>query len=158
MFRRWIRYQNSVKTIEGTHFLELVAVCVIIGILATIIIAGFATVERNRQNQQRQTDINNIYQQLEAYYVVHSFYPTLPTWMTLSGSVQTYQTWLNSLRDPKSKSYLLASLPTKDTFAYQVTAADGGACNNVALPCVHYTLTATLIGTAQHTYVRSSLN
>ena len=146
------------KDNRGHSFLELVAVCVIIGILATIIIAGFATVERNRQNQQRQTDINNIYQQLEAYYVVHSFYPTFANMNdTIWVGTNLPNLNLNSLRDPKSKSYLLASLPTKDTFAYQVTAADGGACNNVALPCVHYTLTATLIGTAQHTYVRSSL-
>jgi len=147
------------KDENGHSFLELVAVCVIIGILATIIIASFATVERNRQNQQRQTDIDNIHQQLEAYYVVHSFYPTFAdmnntTWVGLNLPVLS----LNSLRDPKSKSYLLSAQPTKSAFAYQVTAADGGSCNNVARLCIHYTLTATLIGTAQHTYVRSSLN
>ena len=147
------------KDENGHSFLELVAVCVIIGILVTIIIAGFATVERNRQNQQRQTDINNIYQQLESYYVVHSFYPTFAnmndaTWV----GTNLPHLSLNSLRDPKSKSFLLTSQPTQNAFAYQVTAADGGLCNNVARPCIHYTLTATLISTAQHTYVRSSLN
>jgi type II secretory pathway pseudopilin PulG len=147
------------KDDRGQSFLEFVAVCVIIGILATIIIAGFATVQRNRQNQQRQTDINNIYQQLEAYYVVHSFYPTFADMNnTVWVGTNLPNLNLNSLRDPKSKSYLLKSVPTKDALAYQVTAADGGLCNNVALPCIHYTLTATLIGTAQHTYVRSSLN
>jgi type II secretory pathway pseudopilin PulG len=147
------------KDETGHSFLELVAVCVVIGILLTIIVAGFTTVERNRQNQQRQTDINNIYQQLESYYVVHSFYPTFAnmndtTWVGTNLPALN----LNSLRDPKSKSYLLTSLPTKNAFAYQVTAADGGSCNNVVRLCIHYTLTATLLGTAQHTYVRSSLN
>jgi len=147
------------KNDRGHSFLEFVVVCVIIGILASIIVAGFATVERNRQNQQRQTDINNIYQQLEAYYVIHSFYPTFADMNnTVWVGTNLPNLNLNSLRDPKSKSYLLASLPAKDAFSYQVTAADGGVCNNVALPCDHYTLTATLIGTAQHTYVRSSLN
>ena len=147
------------KDDKGHSFLELVAVCVIIGILVTIIIAGFATVERNRQNQQRQADINSIYQQLESYYVVHSFYPTFANMNdTIWVGTNLPHLNLNSLRDPKSKSYLLTSLPTKNAFAYQVTAADGSACNNTAKPCIHYTLTATLIGTAQHTYVRSSLN
>jgi type II secretory pathway pseudopilin PulG len=147
------------KDESGHSFLELVAVCVIIGILATIIIAGFATVERNRQNQQRQTDINNIYQQLESYYVVHSFYPTFANMNdTVWVGTNLPDLNLNSLRDPKSKSYLLTSLPTKNAFAYQVTAADGSACNNIIKPCIHYTLTATLTSTAQHTYVRSSLN
>jgi len=147
------------KDEKGQSFLEFIAVCVIIGILATIIIAGFATVERNRQNQQRQTDINNIYQQLEAYYVVHSFYPTFANMNNTAWvGINLPNLNLNSLRDPKSKSYLLTSKPTKDAFSYQVTAADGGQCDNITLPCDHYTLTATLIGTAQHTYVRSSLN
>lgn len=147
------------KNEDGHSFLELVAVCVIIGILVAIIIAGFATVQRNRQNQQRQTDINNIYQQLEAYYVVHSFYPTF-TNMNNTTWVETNlpNLSLSWLHDPKSKSYTLVSQPTKDAYAYQVTAADGGTCNNLARLCTHYTLTATLIGTAEHTYVRSSLN
>src|SRR5665213_2915215 len=140
------------KDHTGHSFLEFIVVCAVIGILVSIIIAGFATVERNRQNQQRQTDIDNIHQQLEAYYVVHSFYPTFPDMdNTVWVGTNLPNLNLNSLKDPKSKSYLLASVPTKDALAYQVTAADGGLCNNLARPCIHYTLTATLIGTAQHT-------
>ncbi len=147
------------KDQKGHSFLELVAVCVVIGILLTIILAGYTTVERNRQNQQRQTNINNIYSQLETYYVVHSFYPTLAD-MDSTTWVNTNMPGLNPswLRDPKGKAYLLVSQPTKNAYSYQVTAGNGDACNNVALACVHYTLTATLVSSAQHTYVRSSLN
>jgi prepilin-type N-terminal cleavage/methylation domain-containing protein len=144
---------------KGFTILEMLLVVVIICLLAAIIFSTIAGVRRNQRNQERRRDIQDVYQQLEAYNVDNAKYPTLsdmnsPTWL------KTNMKTLNkeSLRDPSSKSYSLVAAPMKDAYAYQVTAADGSSCDNITKPCAHYTLTATLEGTNQGTFVKSSLN
>src|SRR5665213_2811118 len=88
--------------------LELVAVVVVIGVLLALVFATYTGVQRNQHNQERQTDIQEIYQELEAYYVVNSKYPTLsdinnPAWRTVNMKTLNEQ----SLRDPSSSSYTL---------------------------------------------------
>ncbi|HUD10245.1 MAG TPA: hypothetical protein VMR28_01075 [Candidatus Saccharimonadales bacterium] len=157
------RVARRLRTLHDRHngvtVLELVAIVVVIGILSTLVIATYAGVQRNERNQERTRDIQDVYQQLEAYYVVHSEYPTLAN-MNSTAWVTTNMKTLNlqSLRDPASNSYKFVTTPTKNVYSYQVTAADGGSCNNTSRICAHYTLTATLNGEAQKTFVKSSLN
>ena len=149
-----IRRQQS-----GFTILELLVVVIIIGILLTLVFSTYAGIRRNQNNQERQRDVQDVYQQLEAYYVENSEYPTLaqmnsPTW------VSTNMKTLNkaSLQDPDSKSYLLAATPTKNAYAYEVTAINGSACNDTTIVCAHYSLVATLQGGSQKTFSKSSLN
>ena|SRR5579872_3168346 len=147
------------KKQAGFTILEMLLVVVAICLLAAIIFSTVAGVRRNQRNQERRRDIQDIYQQLEAYNVENAKYPTLSdmnssSWLALN--MKTLNT--QSLRDPSSKSYALAAQPMKDAYAYQVVAADGTACDNVTKPCAHYTLTATLEGVGQGTIVKSSLN
>jgi prepilin-type N-terminal cleavage/methylation domain-containing protein len=155
--------QTKLKTLRDRHdgftIIELLAVLVVIGILLALVATTYAGVQRNQRNQERQRDIQDLYQQLEAYYVENAKYPTLADmdstgWLT--GNMKTLNK--ESLRDPSSSSYQLVAQPAKDAYAYDVTAADGGACDNQARPCAHYTLTATLEDTTPKTYVKSSLN
>lgn len=144
---------------KGFTILELLLVVVIICLLAAIIFSTIAGVRRNERNQERRRDIQDIYQQLESYSVENAKYPTLNDMNSASWLATNMKTLdKESLRDPSSKSYALVALPTKDAYAYQVVAADGSACDNVTKPCAHYTLTATLEGANQGTFVKSSLN
>jgi prepilin-type N-terminal cleavage/methylation domain-containing protein len=146
---------------RGFTILELLLVVVAIGILGALIFSTYASVQRNRHNQERQRDIQVIYQQLENYYVANdnSKYPTLsdlnnPAWRAVNLKTLSQQ----ALRDPASKRYTLVAKPAKNAYSYEVTTADGSPCDNAATICAHYTLTATLQNSAQKTFVKSSLN
>lgn len=147
------------KSSGGFTFLELIVVVVIIGILAALFFSTSASFQRNQHNQERQRDINDLYQQLEAYYVENSKYPTLAD-MDSTSWVQTNMKTLSreSLRDPSSSSYLLVARPEKNAYAYQVSSTTGAGCNDTTTPCAHYTLTATLDNSPEKVYVKSSLN
>lgn len=147
------------KREDGFTVLELVAVVVVIGVLLALVFATYTSVQRNQHNQERRRDIQDIYQQLEAYYVENSKYPTLADMNNATWRTDNMKT-LNkeSLRDPSSSSYKLVAKPTKDAYSYDVTAADGGSCDNKTRICGHYTLTATLQDSSPDTYVKSSLN
>jgi len=143
----------------GFTLIELLVVIVIIGILLALVITSYASVQRNQRNQDRQQDVNQIYEQLEAYYVENSKYPTLADMNNLNWVATNMKTLAKSaLKDPSSNSYLLVAKPTKNAFAYTVTSSTGTTCNNVTVICAHYTLTATLEASALKTYVKTSLN
>jgi type II secretory pathway pseudopilin PulG len=147
------------KYYSGATILEFVVVLIILGILGALFFSTYASIQRNDRNQERQRDINSIYQQLESYYVENSQYPTLPD-MNSTSWLQTNMKTLNlgSLQDPSGKSSVLAARPEKDVFAYQVSSATGVGCNDTTTPCAHYTLTATLENSPEKVYVKTSLN
>ena len=155
-------YSNLTKTKNsqsGFTVIELVLVLVIIGILLAIIFTAYTSVHTNQNNQARENSIDKIYKNLEAYYVDNSQYPTL--------SYMNSATWLTknmpnlnpaTLKDPAGKTETLVAIPKANFYAYEVTAADGGVCDNVARICQHYTLVASLIKNSSKTYIKSSLN
>jgi prepilin-type N-terminal cleavage/methylation domain-containing protein len=147
------------KNQTGFTMLELVVVIVIIGILTALFVSTYAGIQRNERNQTRRSDIQEVYQQLEAYYVENSKYPTLSD-MNNSSWVQTNMKTLDpsSLQDPSGASSSLVARPQSDAYAYQVSSASGAGCNDTTTPCAHYTLTATLEDSAEKTFVKSSLN
>jgi len=143
----------------GFTIIELLVVLVVIGILLALVVSSYASIQRNNRNQDRQLDINQIYESLEAYYVENSKYPTLANMDNLSWVATNMKTLDKlALKDPSSSSYQLVSKPAKDVFAYTVTSSDGSTCNNVKVICAHYTLSATLEASAQKTYIKTSLN
>lgn len=147
------------KNSSGFTMLELVVVIVIIGLLGALFISTYAGIQRNQRNQTRQSDIQEIYEQLEAYYVVNSKYPTLAdinssTWVQIN--MKTLDP--NALEDPSGTSETLVARPEAGAYAYQVSSTAGTGCNDTTTPCAHYTLTATLQDSAEKTFVKSSLN
>lgn len=60
---------------SGFTLVELLIVIVVIGILAALVITTFAGVQQRARNSERQTDINAIAGQLEAYYATSGSYP-----------------------------------------------------------------------------------
>lgn len=109
---------------------------------------------------ERQIDINSLHSQLEYYYGLNGFYPTLAnlndsTWRTanmkgLDNSSLADPTTTGPTADP---SFALVAKPKAKAYAYQVTPA---GCDNNSEDCIAYTLTATKSdGT---TFVKNSLN
>ncbi|HEY1835966.1 MAG TPA: hypothetical protein VGG13_04055 [Candidatus Saccharimonadales bacterium] len=144
-------------TQRGVTIIELLVLLVIIGILAGLIIATRAGIDQNQNNTERQRDIGELRDELEAYYAQYNKYPTLANvndaaWRNINMKGLNKQV----LRDPDSNSYVLAAKPAKNSYAYTVTGPSGGICDDAKIACTQYTLTATLQGGG--TYVKNNLN
>ncbi|MGH7195447.1 MAG: type II secretion system protein [Candidatus Saccharimonadales bacterium] len=160
MLGNWLKNRYKTNDRSGFTIIEILVVLVIIGILVVLIVSTHAGIARNNRNVERQNDIQNIYKQMEAFYVNNSEYPTLadmnnPAWIKNNLPNLNRQV----LRDPSSSSYKLVAGPQPRAYAYDVRAKDGSPCNNIKKICFHYTLTATLEAGAVHkTFTKSSLN
>ncbi|HKR82479.1 MAG TPA: type II secretion system protein [Candidatus Saccharimonadales bacterium] len=157
------------KKQSGFTLVELLIVIVVIGILATLVITTYTGIQQKARNTKRQTDINAIQGQLEAYFAQQGKYPTLAnmqdrTW--IQGNLKGLD--LNALQDPKWST----SLSCKDSsnaaelitgtggsdgcYQYDVQNDSAGTCDNSTSDCTKYTLTAKYEGGG--TYTKSSLN
>lgn len=67
----------SLKKQKGFTLVELLIVIIIIGILATLVIVTFQGVQAKARDSKRQTDINALNSQIQAYYAEHGWYPTV---------------------------------------------------------------------------------
>ena len=68
--------QPKLSRQKGFTIVELLIVIVVIGILAALVLTSFAGVQARARDTERQTDINSIASQLEAYYATKGYYPT----------------------------------------------------------------------------------
>jgi type II secretory pathway pseudopilin PulG len=142
---------------RGVTIIELLVLLVIVGILSGLVISTHAGITQKENNTSRQRDIDELRDELEAYYSRYTKYPTLnqindPGWRSNNMKGLSREV----LRDPSSDSYQLAASPAKHVYAYTVTSASGKACDNIKTNCTQYTLTATLQGGG--TYVKNNLN
>ena len=142
---------------SGVTVIELLVLLVIVGILAGLVISTHAGISQKENNTARERDIDELRDELEAYYSRYNEYPTLaevndPGWRADNMKGISREV----LRDPSSGSYDLAAKPAKDVYAYTVTSASGKPCDNTKTICTQYTLTATLQGGG--TYVKNNLN
>jgi len=143
---------------EGFTIVELLIVIVVIGILAALVITTFSGIQQKARDTERQTDINAIHGQVEAYYAQEGAYPALAqvndsAWRTANMKGLDP----GALQDPKGTAPTLVAAPAANSYAYAVTATGGGICTTAAKDCAVYTLTATNEGTPA-TYTKSSLN
>jgi prepilin-type N-terminal cleavage/methylation domain-containing protein len=148
-----------IKTLtqHGFTIIEMLVVVVIIGILLSLLFVTHAGISQKERNTERQRDISELRDEIESYYSQNNKYPTLDE---LNSSQ-----WRNSnmkgaereiLRDPHGRSYMLATKPATNVYAYAVTSASGMPCDNQKADCTQYTLTATLEG--GETFVKNNLN
>ena len=154
---------------KGFTIIELLIVIVVIGILAGIVITTYSGIQAKARNAVRQTDIQSIQTQLEAYYSQNGHYPSnadlsSATWRaTNMPSLDT-----NALIDPSSgqtiSNVTIADNSTgqaKEYSYYPVDSTGSSAnCEASDTTCAAYTLTATYEGTinGQTTYVKKNLD
>ncbi len=149
---------------KGFTIVELLIVIVVIGILALLVITTYSGIQAKARNSKRQTDIQSIQTQLEAFFSQNGYYPSL-------GNLND-STWLNTnmksldqnaLIDPSNptNSKTLAGTPTAKQYSYKVTQSDGTtSCESDDTTCAKYTLTAEYEGTVngQTEYQKSNLD
>lgn len=158
---------NQITRSKGFTIIELLVVIVIVCVLGLFVGLAYSGVKANDRNGERQNSIDNLKRQLEAYSAETQVYPTLANLNDAEWRAKHMPKIANSdVQDPQwndsvelctaNKKAVLSSSPAADCYSYQVTSSDGGACDNSATICAHYTLTATLEGGG--TYVKTSLN
>jgi len=152
---------------QGFTLIELLIVSIIVGILATLVAMTYSGVQAKNRNARRQTDIQQIQSQLEAYYAQHSQYPSLANlsdskWRAdnmkdLKEDLVSDPSWKDGVSSCTANGKAtFTSQPAEKCYSYQATAADGASCTDEAVVCAQYTLTASLEGGEK--YVKSSLN
>ena len=143
---------------SGFTIVELLIVIVVIGILAALVITTFSGIQKKARDSERQTDINAIHGQVEAYYAQNGKYPTLANLQDnafLTGTLKGLDT--AAAHDPKGAAgNNVAGAAGAGSHGYVVTPA---GCDNAApaTECATYVLTATNEGSPA-TYVKTSLN
>lgn len=142
---------------KGFTTIELVLVVVIICILAALVVTTRAGVRQNERNTERQRDIKELRNGLEAYFAQTNQYPTLKDLNSVSWRTANMKSIdAEVFRDPSGNGTSLADKPAKSVYAYTVSSASGAVCGTAKDPCTQYTLTATLEGGG--TFVKNNLN
>jgi type II secretory pathway pseudopilin PulG len=126
-------------------------------IIPALVLTTFSGVQNKARDSERKSDINSMNAQFESYYVEHSYYPTYENlndqaWRAANLSVLSP----DAMQDPQGTEPKVASTPASSKYAYAPLGVTGQSCDNLKVPCVKYTLTATL--EAGGTYQKKSLN
>ncbi len=153
------------KRQDGFTIVELLIVIVVIGILAAIVITTYSGIQAKARNAKRQTDLNSVQTNLEAYFSTNGHYPSFtdlnsPTW--IAANMKSLD--LTALLDPSatcvqsSTTNCLvndATAPTAagnyDYYPVDSTGSSSG-CETTDTTCTAYTLTATYEGSSPVTY------
>jgi len=151
------------KRNAGFTIVELLIVIVVIGILALLVITTYSGIQQKARNSKRQTDIQSLQTQMEAFFSQNGYYPSL-TDMNSSAWRTTNMKSLDTgaLTDPSNptQSTTLLAAPAAKSYAYAVTDSAGASCEATDTNCAKYTLTGTYEGTVNGaaTYTKSNLD
>ncbi|HEX7633390.1 MAG TPA: type II secretion system protein [Candidatus Saccharimonadales bacterium] len=162
------------KRNQGFTIVELLIVIVVIGILALLVITTYSGIQQKARNSKRQTDIQAIQTQLEAFFQDNGYYPSLKDMQGTADTGTGAPVWVkdhmksldkNALIDPSSPTNSDQMITgsangTAKVYTYNVTDSNGASCESDDTTCAKYSLIAKYEGTVngQDKYVKSNLD
>lgn len=151
---------------EGFSNLELMIIAVIVVILAGLVVVTFSGVRQKSRDTNRKDAITTIQEQVESFQAQTGNYPSFAQLNSATFRNANLKNLSDSdLKDPKWSPTNLGctkaggpqlqatTAPSFGCYGYAVSPAD---CDNAAIGCASYTLTANL--EAGGTYVKKSLD
>jgi general secretion pathway protein G len=153
---------------RGLTLVELLIVIVVIGILALLVITTYSGIQAKARNAKRQTDIQSLQTQMEAFFSQNGYYPSRADMNSSSWRTTNMKSLdAGALVDPSSTcdptatdAACLVSAAAAKSYSYDVTDSSGASCETTDTNCAQYTLTATYEGTVNgaSTYSKSNLD
>ena len=138
----WVFMLKQYKK-DGFTIVELLVVIVIIGILAALALNTFGSAPARARDVNRQTDVESVATQLEAYYVDNNSYPT-ETEMTTDPATTASLfegVSVDAVTDQDGDTFVAGTAVTNDT-EYAYDALPSGCDNGAAGDCEEFLLTA----------------
>ncbi|MGH7196790.1 MAG: type II secretion system protein [Candidatus Saccharimonadales bacterium] len=130
---------------KGFTIVELLIVIVVIGILAALVLNTFSGVQQRARDTERQTDINNLATQLEAYYNGdgNGTYPRADEFDTDAELTALFPGVdagvISAPNDATPPSLQNTAATVADQYGYVALDSAGTACDGTD-DCVSYTL------------------
>jgi prepilin-type N-terminal cleavage/methylation domain-containing protein len=147
------------KRESGFTIVELLIVIVVIGLLAALVITTYSGIQAKARNSKRQTDVQSVQTQVEAYFAQNGHYPSFAdlsssSWLTTNMKSMDQ----GALHDPSASGTGLTVSLTAGSKVYQYAPLNSGgtSCESDDTTCATYTLTATLEGGG--TYQKTNLD
>lgn len=141
------------KNNQGFTIVELLIVIVVIGILALLVITTYSGIQQKARNSQRQSDLQALQTQLEAFYSQNGYYPALADINDEEWRADNMKNLdKNAMIDPSNSNQGSATLGSdanaQKIYSYVVTGSDDAACDGET--CAKYTITAHYEGTVNN--------
>ena len=147
------------KRESGFTIVELLIVIVVIGILAALVITTYSGIQAKARNSKRQTDVQSVQTQIEAYFAQNGHYPSYAD-LSSSSWVTTNMKSMDqsAMHDPSASGTAITLSQTAGSKVYQYAPLNSGgtSCESDDTTCATYTLTATLEGGG--TYQKTNLD
>jgi len=135
---------------RGFTIVELLIVIVVIGILAALVVTTYSGIQAKARDSKRQTDLQALQTQIEAFYATNNFYPALvdinsSTWRGTNMKSLSADTMKDPSGTASTLSGTVASESNQKVYAYVATHDDGTTtCTTGDTACTKYTLTSYL--------------
>ncbi|CAN5119629.1 hypothetical protein BH09PAT3_BH09PAT3_2790 [soil metagenome] len=149
---------------KGFTIVELLIVIVVIGILAALVVTTYGGIQAKARDSKRQSDLQAVQTQIEAYYATNSFYPSLTDLNSASWRTANMKSLdAGALLDPSAQtsttplSGTAASSTNQKVYGYVATNAAGTTCTALDNTCSTYTLTAYL-ESSKTVYTKTALD
>lgn len=144
---------------QGFTIVELLIVIVVIGILAALVITTYTGIQAKARNSKRQTDVQSVQTQVEAYFAQNGHYPSyadLSSTSWLSTNMKSLDQ--SAMHDPSASgtAITLSQTAGANTYQYAPLNSGGTSCESDDTTCATYTMTATLEGGG--TYQKTNLD
>lgn len=149
---------------RGFTIVELLIVIVVIGILAALVVTTYGGIQAKARDSKRQTDIQALQTQIEAFYATNNYYPNLTdinnaTWR--AKNMKSLST--DTMTDPSGTSSTLvttAAASGNKAYTYSPTGCDTTAPSDdtgSTGSCTGYTVSAWLESSSK-AYSKQALN
>lgn len=147
---------------KGFTIVELLIVIVVIGILAALVVTTYGGIQGKARDSKRQSDLQALQTQIEAYYATNNYYPALADMNSTSWRTTNMKSLdAGAMTDPSSSTATLsgtaASTSNQKVYGYVATDAGGTTCAAASTTCSTYTLTAFLEG-PKTVYTKTALD